>query len=130
MMPAITKPTHKHKPRKPIAKVNEHTLQSQAEELCLALGVRFFRIPGKLLGFLQPYAPVWTRVFVARYFAGVPDMMLFKPMDDGKNEVLFLEIKTEAGTLSLNQKKWHSGLNVIVTYGWDETEKVIKGFAK
>lgn len=115
---------------KKAAKVNEHTLQLQAEELCNVLGIRFFRIPDKLLAFLKLYAPVWVRVFVARYFAGVPDMMLFKQIEGNRNEVLFLEIKTETGTLSPSQKKWHNGLNVIVTHGWDETERIIKQFYK
>lgn len=124
------KPTQKRIPRKRITvKESEHDIQGRAEDLCDALGVRFFRIPDKLLGFLRGAAPTWTRVFVARYFAGVPDMMLFKPLPDGRNEVCFLEIKTEAGKLSLSQSKWHSGLNVRVAYGWDEVERVIKEFS-
>ena len=61
--------------------------------------------------------------------AGVPDLMLFKALPDGRNEVLFLEIKTEAGKLSLSQQKWHSGLTVKISYGWEETERIIKEFA-
>lgn len=128
-MTAVPKSTRKRQPKKTIAvAMPEKDLQVMAEELCNALGIRFFRIPDKLLGFLRMHAPIWVRVFTARYLSGVPDMMLFKTFDVNRNEVLFLEIKTEAGKLSLNQLKWHSGLNVYVTYGWKQTEKVIRDF--
>ena len=125
------KPIRKRQPKKTVkVRMPEKDIQGMAEELCMALGIRFFRIPDKLLGFLRMYAPTWVRVFTARYLAGVPDLMLFKPFEVNRNEVLFLEIKTEAGKLSLNQLKWHSGLSVSVTYGWEQTEKVMRGFAK
>jgi predicted Holliday junction resolvase-like endonuclease len=127
---SIPKPTRKYKQPKPKVTIKERDLQAMAEDLCLTLGIRFFRIPDKLLGFLSGYAPTWVRVFVARYFAGVPDMMLFKKLPDGRNEVLFLEIKTEAGELSASQKRWHLGLSVIVTHGWEEMRDVITQYAE
>ena len=96
----IAPPGARKKPRAPKVTIKEKDLQGMAENLALALGIRFFRIPDKLLSFLAHYAPPWTRVFVARYFAGVPDMLLFKALPDGRNEVRFIEIKTEAGKLS------------------------------
>jgi hypothetical protein len=125
----IAPPGARKKPKAPKVTIKEKDLQGMAENLALALGIRFFRIPDKLLSFLAHYAPPWTRVFVARYFAGVPDMLLFKALPDGRNEVRFIEIKTEAGKLSQGQSKWHSGLHVQVCYGWDETEKAIRSFA-
>lgn len=128
-MNPVPKPERKHKPRQYLkATIPERELQGMAEELCQTLGIRFFRIPDKLLAYLRTYAPTWTRVFVYRYLSGLPDMMLFRALSNGRNEVLFLEIKTEAGELSLNQKKWHSGLNVKVAYGWDEVKRTISEF--
>lgn len=121
-------PGARKKPRTAKVSIKEKDLQSLAENLCLALGIRFFRIPDKLMAFLAFAAPAWTRVFVAKYFAGVPDLLLFRALPEGKNEVRFIEIKTETGRLSSGQSKWHSGLNVHVTYGWDETEKAIRDF--
>ncbi len=126
----IAAPGPRKQPKASKVTIKEKDLQGMAENLALALGIRFFRIPDKLLSFLANFAPPWTRVFVARYFAGVPDMMLFKRLPDGRNEVRFIEIKTEAGKVSQGQSKWHSGLAVIVTYGWDETEKAIRDFTK
>ena len=117
-------------PRKK-ALIPEADLQAMAENLCIALGIRFFRIPDKLQAFLAHYAPAWCRVFVARYFAGTPDLMLFRPYgseENSDNIARFIEIKTEAGKVSQSQAKWHSGLNVHVCYGWEETEKAIRGF--
>jgi hypothetical protein len=125
----IAPPGARKRPKVSKVTIKEKDLQAMAEDLAFALGIRFFRIPDKLLSFLAFAAPAWTRIFVARYFAGVPDLMLFRPIKEGKNEVLFVEIKTEAGKLSQSQKKWHSCLNVHVTYGWDATEKVIRDFA-
>lgn len=122
-------PAARKRPKAPRVTIKEKDLQGMAENLCHALGIRFFRIPDKLLSFLAFAAPPWTRVFVARYFAGVPDLLLFRALPDGKNEVRFVEIKTESGKIHQSQAKWHSGLNVIITHGWDETEKAIKDFA-
>lgn len=126
----LAQPVIKKQPRVPKATIKEKDLQGMAEQLCYSLGVRFFRIPDKLLSFLAFAAPPWTRVFVARYFAGVPDMLLFKKNPAGDNLVRFVEIKTEAGRVHQSQSKWHSGLNVHVTYGWEETEKIIREFAE
>lgn len=130
----IAPPGERKKPRVPKVTIKEKDLQSMAENLCNALGIRFFRIPDKLLGYLKCYAPEWTRVFVARYFAGVPDLMLFKPADSISchpsvdNRARFIEIKTEAGKIGQSQAKWHSGLRVHVCYGWDEVEAAIRDF--
>jgi hypothetical protein len=124
----IAPPGSRKKPRTSKVTIKEKDLQSMAEDLCIALGIRFFRIPDKLLGFLRVYAPEWTRVFVYQYLSGLPDLLLFRPLPGGRNEVRFIEIKTEAGKLHQSQSKWHSGLNVHVTYGWDETEAAIRNF--
>jgi hypothetical protein len=125
----IAPPGARKRPRLSKVTIKEKDLQAMAEDLCNAMGIRWFRIPDKLLSFLSFAAPPWTRVFVARYFAGVPDLMLFRALPGGKNEVRFIEIKTEAGKLHQSQTKWHSGLNVEVCYGWESVERAIKGFA-
>jgi hypothetical protein len=127
-VPGAILPGLRKKPRNPKVTICEKDLQSMAEDLCLSLGIRFFRIPDKLLSFLAFAAPPWTRVFVARYFAGVPDLMLFKALPGGKNEVTFIEIKTEAGKVHQSQAKWHSGLHVRVCHGWEATQKAIQEF--
>jgi hypothetical protein len=124
----IAPPGERKKPRAPKVTIKERDLQSMAENLCLALGVRFFRVPDKLLAYLKCYAPEWTRVFVSRYLSGLPDLLLFKSNPKGDNTVRFIEIKTEAGKLRQSQSKWHSGLNIHVTYGWAQTEKAILDF--
>jgi len=108
----------------------EKDIQARAESLCDALGIRWFRIPDTLLGYLKnnQSVPIWARVMIGRYFRGVPDLMLFKRLEPGDNVCRFIEIKTEVGKLSQGQNQWHRGLNVHVTYGWAETEKAIKDF--
>jgi hypothetical protein len=115
---------------KPKAKIPEKDIQSMAENLCLSLGIRFFRIPDSLLAWLKMSVgtPMWVKVFISRYFVGVPDLMLFKRLETGDNLVRFIEIKTEAGALTQGQKSWHRGLNIHVCYGWDETKKAIEDF--
>jgi len=127
-IPGALVPKVKRKPRAAKVTIKEKDLQAMAENLCIATGRRFFRIPDKLMGFLAHYAPPWVRVFVARYLAGTPDLMLFAARPEGDNIVRFIEIKTEAGKLHQSQTKWHSGLNVHVCHGWKETEAAILGF--
>lgn len=116
-------------PKRGKVTIKERDLQAMAEDLCDSLGIRWFRIPDKLLAFLHNFAPQWVRVFVSKYLKGVPDMMLFKRCESGDNIVRFVEIKTEAGKVSQGQNHWHRGLNIHVTYGWKETEKSIRDFA-
>jgi len=126
----IPKPKKKLSKSTPKVKIKERDIQQMAEDLCDSLGIRFFRIPDKLMGFLANFAPVWVRVFVSRYLRGVPDLMLFKRLETGDNIVRFIEIKTEAGKVSQGQTNWHMGLNVKVCYGWEETKKEIESFNK
>lgn len=128
--PGAILPTVRKRPRAPKVTVSEKDLQSRAENLCLALGIRFFRLPDSLLAYLARCPDAWVRVFVSRYLAGVPDLLLFKRLNNGTNVCKMIEIKTEAGKLSQGQEKWHSGLNVTVTYGWPDTEKAIIEFAQ
>lgn len=116
-------------PKRGKVTIKERDLQSMAEDLCDSLGIRWFRIPDKLLAFLHNFAPQWVRVFVSKYLKGVPDMMLFRKCETGDNIVRLIEIKTEAGKVSQGQRHWHRGLNVHVTYGWQETETAIRDFA-
>lgn len=124
----IAPPEKKRRAKVPKVTIKEKDLQGMAENLCIALNIRFFRIPDKLMSFLAHYAPAWTRIFVSRYISGLPDLLLFKALPGGKNEVRFLELKTEAGKLSPTQECWHSGLHVTVCRGWAETEAAIRGF--
>ena len=127
-IPGSLTPTTRRKPKAPRVTVKEKDLQAMAENLCIARGIRFFRLPDSLLAYLASCMVAWVRVFVGRYLAGVPDLMLFKPRPEGDNLVRFIEIKTEAGKVHQSQAKWHSGLNVQVCYGWAETEKAILDF--
>ena len=117
-------------PKRGKVTIKERDLQAMAEELCDSLGIRFFRIPDTLLANLKnnPSIPMWVRVMVARYFKGVPDLMLFKRSPSGDNITRFIEIKTEAGKVSQGQEHWHRGLDVRVCYGWQEVEESIRGF--
>lgn len=124
----VAPPGARKKAKAPKVTIKEKDLQGMAENLANALGIRFFRLPDSLMGYLAHCNVPWIRVFISRYLAGVPDLMLFKALPDGRNEVRFIEIKTEAGKVSQGQAKWHSGLTVCVCYGWNETEKAIKDF--
>ncbi len=126
--PGVSIPQPRRKPKAPRVTVKEKDLQAMAENLCIARGIRFFRLPDSLLGYLARCPDAWIRVFCSRYLAGTPDLMLFKPRPEGENLVRFLELKTEAGKVSQGQAKWHSGLEVRVCRGWDETERAILEF--
>lgn len=126
--PGAILPTKRRKPPAPRVTMKEKDLQAMAENLCLARGIRFFRLPDSLLGYLARCPDTWIRVFNSRYLAGLPDLLLFRPRPEGDNIVRFIEIKTEAGKVRQGQEKWHSGMNVHVCHGWDETEKAILDF--
>lgn len=63
---------------------------------------------------------------------GFPDIQI---LDMRSNRVLFLEIKTENGVLSKEQKQLHfqmikAGYNVKVGFGFDECKKKLDEFCK
>ena len=114
------------KVKKALAKVTmkEKQLQSIVEQYLDALGLAYFRIPDQVLKTLRWSAGPGIGRLVSEYFAGLPDLLLFR----GKGENMFcagLELKTEAGRLSQKQKKWQEKIGTIVTYGWDETKEFI-----
>jgi len=125
----IAKPGPRKKPPAPKVTIKEKDLQAMAENLCNSLGIRFFRLPDSLLGYLARCPVVWIRVFVGRYLAGLPDMILFKKSPNGDNICRMIEIKTEGGRVSQGQAKWHSGLDVKVCYGWTAVEVEIVTFS-
>lgn len=65
--------------------------------------------------------------FVSPGNDGVPDRIVITP----KGTVWFIELKTETGRLSARQK-YHidrlkkQNCNVVVPYGWEETERMIR----
>jgi len=70
---------------------------------------------------------------------GVPDIMIFKPKYDEKNNViyfgLFIEMKTEIGILSEEQKHWIDKLNkegylAVVCRSSNEAINVIDNYMK
>ena len=126
----IAKPGPRKQPKTPKVTLKEKDIQSLAENLCNAIGQRFFRLPDSVLGYLARCPDVWIRVFNGRYLAGLPDMILFKKSPAGDNICRFIEIKTEAGKVHQSQSKWHSALNVMVCRGWAETEAAILDFNK
>ena len=65
---------------------------------------------------------------------GVPDMMLARPSYDGKFHGLFIELKTETGRASKEQKEWIEKLNAngyraVVCFGYKEAIGEIKNYA-
>lgn len=127
-IPGAILPKTRRKPPAPRVTIKEKDLQAMAENLCLARGIRFFRLPDSLLGYLARCPDTWIRVFNSRYLAGLPDLLLFKRNPAGDNIVRFIEIKTEAGKVRQGQEKWHSGMDVRVCRGWEETQKEILDF--
>ena len=65
--------------------------------------------------------------FVSPGCDGVPDRIVITP----EGAVVFWELKTETGRLSPRQRLQidrlqSHGCQVVVTYGWEETEKTVR----
>ena len=64
---------------------------------------------------------------------GIPD--LFMPLAKNGFHGLFIELKTETGKLSKEQKEWQQRLNLngykaVVCFGYKEAIEVIKNYAE
>jgi hypothetical protein len=128
--PKFTK--KKTEPKKKTVKIGEKVIQEKLEGRLRSYGLKFFHIPDLLLFFLKnnPAVPQYIRNLVSEYFKGVPDLVVFHKNQEGYNYCLLLELKTEAGKVSTGQQRWHSGLNVIVTYGLKEAYQAVEDFIK
>ena len=117
-------------PKTKKAKRPEEVIQSQIEGLLKSYGLKFFHIPDNMLFFLMrnPAVPQWIRNLVKEYFKDLPDIIAFHKNQEGHNFCLLLELKTEVGSLSTGQKRFKSGLNVIVTYGLEEAKAAVEEF--
>lgn len=63
--------------------------------------------------------------------AGVPDICL--PVARGGHHGMYIELKTEKGKPTNNQKEWLAALNdegyfAVVCHGWDEAAKAIMAY--
>ena len=119
------------KVKKAPAKVTmkEKQLQSIVEQYLDALGLAYFRIPDQVLKALRWSAGPGIGRLVSEYFAGWPDLMIFK----GKGvelRCLPLELKTEAGKMSQGQVKIQAKIGTLVAYGRDEAKVIIDEWNK
>jgi hypothetical protein len=100
---------------------SEAHLQTQCEEWLEIQGIEYVRIPNEIYR-LAANADPRVRGAISRSFKGLPDLMIFKPCGNlpGRNDALFIELKTAKGKLSGGQKTFSRHLNVLVIRSFEE----------
>lgn len=121
---AIPTPGKKAKPSKR-AKTPEAAIQEQVENYLKLRGLAFFHIPDALLkaGFSKGSAVNWALINAAADVRGFPDLIIFDPARFGI--CLCVELKTEVGTESKNQKAWRIVLGTKLCRSFDEAKAEI-----
>jgi len=111
------------------ASVPESTIQRQVDAYLELLGVRAIRIPDSLYRavYAQRSVPVHVKANIAKYIAGLPDLLIPRLTDKGLI-MLALELKSEKGKLSPKQVKWQKHLGTVVAHSFEEAKTLIDVF--
>ncbi len=103
----------------------EIVLQKHCEAYLDLSGALFVRIPDSFWSNAKRLFNPRYFAMCAKYLAGVPDLLVFKPMQDGTNQVFLIELKTRSGKLTKSQEKWHKKANVILIRDFDAFKTLI-----
>lgn len=105
------------------AKAPESTIQDACEAYLDALGVEYLHIPAYVLNAAfsgragVTGGQLWAMSAAVQYIRGFPDLMVFHP---NRKRYLAVELKTEVGKLTDNQRKWQAGIGTIVCRSFEE----------
>lgn len=103
----------------------EAVLQKHCEAYLDLSGVLYVRIPDSFWSNAKRLFNPRYFAMCAKYLAGVPDLLVFKPMVDGTNQAFLIELKTRKGKLTKSQEKWHQKANVILIRDFDAFKELI-----
>ncbi len=115
------------KKRKAVPKATrpEKQIQESVEAYLRLRGLAYFHLPDALLkaGFSHGAAINYALINAARDVRGFPDLLIFDERRQG--EVLCVELKTETGKMSVNQREWQRVLGTKLCRGFDEARGAI-----
>jgi hypothetical protein len=105
---------------------SESHLQIQCEEWLALQRIEYLRIPDAIYKLASSADPSVCGE-ISRHFKGLPDIMIFKPIgvELGRNNAIFIELKSKSGKLSQGQKAIARRLNVAVVRSFDDFEKLV-----
>ena len=110
----------------------EADIQREVEAYVEARGIYYTRIPDSLFRWIYgagSSVPVWVRAMIGRYLKGQPDMILLKPMGNGKGcFALPLELKRAGGKLSPEQVRTQEAIGTKVAHSTSEAIAFIREF--
>jgi hypothetical protein len=115
---AIKAPAKRKKPTKR-SKTPEAAIQAQVEAYLRLVNLAWFHMPDALLkaGFAQGTASNFALINAAAEVRGLPDLLIFDPARFGV--FLPVELKTESGKLSANQRAWQVTIGTRVCRGFE-----------
>lgn len=115
------------KKRKPVVRSTkpEKQIQDSVEAYLRLRGLAYFHLPDALLkaGFSHGSAINFALINAARDVRGFPDLLIFDERRQG--EVLCVELKTETGKMSVNQKDWQRVLGTKLARSFEEAKVFI-----
>ena len=110
----------------------EADIQREVEAYVEARGIYYTRIPDSLFRWIYgagSSVPVWVRAMIGRYLTGQPDLILMKPMGNGKGcFALPLELKRVGGKLSPEQVRTQEAIGTKVAHSTAEAIAFIREF--
>lgn len=106
----------------------ESQLQKQCNDLLEAHRIKYLRIPDWLWTWIKLNAPEQVKKELSKLFAGMPDNMCIRKLDDKYNLLMALELKTAKGKVHGKQKTWAKEISVQISRTPDETIQKVNDF--
>lgn len=103
----------------------ESDLQAQMDDMLLAMGIEFRRIPDRIWQWLQYNAPPYMIKQLSRIFKGKPDTMILIPINKKYSLCREVEIKNYNGVLSKNQQAYAERMPVTISRSTEENERAV-----
>ena len=110
----------------------EKEIQAAVERYLDLRGLYFIRIPDALYRWVfgaGASIPVWVRGLISSYMKGQPDLIILKPMGNGRGcFALPLELKSESGEMSDEQLRIQAEIGTFIAHSEEEAIKIIDEF--
>ncbi len=103
---------------------NEAHLQSQCEEWLTLEKISYLHIPNAAYNLLVKH----RYSNLAKKLKGIPDLLIFKKLENGRNECLCIELKTSKGKQSQGQKNVAKHINVVIKRSFEDVQKEVREF--
>lgn len=119
----------KYRKKSTVEKVEpESHLQKRVDSILKFYHLKNIRIHSSFWRWVWFHCPVKIKKLFTEYFTGMPDNIMFLPLDDNFSLCLQVELKTKIGKQNAAQKKWAKEISVVICRDDKEFQEILKKY--